>query len=114
MRRFSAISMGSTMNNALRFESDTSVRWHSSHIAAEVNGLVVALSTSQGKYIGFDAMATQVWHQLEGTPTISELCDGLAQEFAGDRAVIVKDVVELLTQLHEWRLIELGVGGRWA
>jgi Coenzyme PQQ synthesis protein D (PqqD) len=101
------------MNSALRFESDTPVRWHSSHIAAEVDGLVVALSMSQGKYVGFDAMATQVWQRLACAPTMSQLCEGLAREFDGDRMVIQRDVVELLTQLHEWRLIEIEAGGIW-
>jgi hypothetical protein len=100
------------MNSALRFEPDTRVRWHPEQIAAEVDGQVVVMGMSQGKYVGLDAIATNVWHRLERTPTVSELCDGLAQEFEGDPVVIGQDVVELLTRLHALGLIEIEAGGR--
>ena len=98
------------MNSTLRFELDTPVRWHPEHIAGEVNGLVVVLGMSQGKHVGFDAMATHVWHRLEWTQIVSELCDGLAKDFDGDLVVIRQDVIDLLTQLQELKLVEIGVG----
>jgi hypothetical protein len=110
MRLHTVITRRSKMNSAPRFEPDTRVGWHPEQIAAEIDGQVVVMGLSQGKYVGFDAIATNVWHRLERTQSVSELCDGLAADFDGDLTVIRQDVVGLLTRLHELGLIEVETG----
>jgi hypothetical protein len=95
------------MNDVPRFEADTRVGWHAEQITAEIDDQIVAMSMSKGKYVGFDMIASKVWHRLEATPTVSELCDGLARDFEGDPAVIRQDVVGLLTELDALGLIEI-------
>jgi hypothetical protein len=99
------------MSSIPRFAPDTRVKWHSEQIAAEVDGQVVVMGLSQGKYVGFDVIATNIWHRLEQPRSVSELCDGLVKDFDGDTAVIRQDVVELLIRLHELGLIEVETGG---
>lgn len=98
------------MNIVPPLESDTRVRWHPEQVAAEVDGQVVVMGLSQGKYVGFDAIATQVWHRLEQPQSVAELCDGLAKDFDGDPAIIREDVIGLLTRLRDLKLIEVEAG----
>ncbi len=93
------------MDQALRFEPNTRIGHHPKQLAAEIDGQVVVMALAQGKYVGFDDIATNIWHRLEQTPSVAELCNGLAQHFDGDPAVIQKDVVDLLGHLHELGLI---------
>ena len=93
------------MNQAVRFEPDTRIGHHPKQLAAEIDGQVVVMALAQGKYIGFDDIATNIWHRLERTPSVAELCEGLAQDFDGDPVLIQKDVADLLECLREFGLV---------
>ncbi len=93
------------MSNTSRFEPDTRVGHHPNQLAAEIDGQVVVMGLVQGKYIGFDGIATTIWRRLEQTPSVAELCAGLARDFDGDPAVIRQDVGDLLARLDEFGLI---------
>jgi len=92
-------------DNTPRFEPAARIGRHPNQLAAEIDGQVVVMGLAQGKYVGLDDIATTVWHRLDSKPTLSELCDGLVRDFAGDPAVIQQDVRDLLGRLHELGLI---------
>ncbi|HXP97178.1 MAG TPA: PqqD family protein [Telmatospirillum sp.] len=90
------------------FKSDTIIRRHSEQVTAEIDGQVVVMGLAQGKYAGFDDIASIIWRRLESPQTVSALCDGLARDFAGDPAVIRQDVCDLLDRLDALGLLVVG------
>lgn len=84
---------------------DATVRWHSDHLAAEIDGKVVLMSVAEGKYVGLDDIASVVWRRLERPVRVADLCGRLACDYQGDPAEIARDVAEFLKQLDELGLI---------
>ena len=98
------------MNGAPSLDPDTRVEWHPDHLAAEIDGQVVVMSLSQGKYVGLNDPATLVWRRLQRPQSVAALVDGLIRDFAGDAATIRCDTVDLLVRLHELGLIRIAGG----
>jgi len=96
------------MDQQDRFAPDVEIRWHSQQVSAEIDGEVVVMDVVEGKYIGFNDIASAVWRGLESSPTVAALCAELVRDFEGDPEAIRKDVMELLTRLDELGLIEVG------
>ncbi len=94
-----------SMHPPSQFTADTIVRWHPDQVAAEIDGEVVVMSIAQGKYVGFDGMASMIWRRLERPQPVAELCDGLIRDFDGSPEVIRADVTELLASLEALDLI---------
>ena len=93
------------MKSISRFQPDTRVGHHSGQLAAEIDGQVVAMGLNQGQYVGFNDIATTIWHRLAQPCRVADLCTGLAQDFDGDPLVIQQDVCSLLGVLHDLELI---------
>ena len=93
------------MKNAETLSMGTVVQWDPEQITTAIGGEVVAMSTRMGVYIGLDAAASDIWKRLEAPQSIGDLCDQLSREFQGDRDMIAKDVVELLTGLRELGMV---------
>lgn len=95
------------MDQASRITSDTIVCRHPEQIAAEIDGEVIVMSLSQGKYVGLDDIASLIWRRLEGAQRVSDLCQGLGREFSGDPDTIRGDVVDLLNDLQDLCLVQI-------
>ena len=95
------------MTNQDRFAPEIRVLRHPEQVTAEIDGEVVVMALAQGKYIGFDDIASAVWRRLEAPVTVAALCDGLARDFEGDVETIRRDVIDLLTHLDEFGLIKI-------
>jgi hypothetical protein len=93
------------MSNPPHFGPDTKITRHPDQLAAEIDGQMVVMGLAQGKYVGFDPVASAIWRRLEQPQSLSALCDGLIQEFSGDPATIRQDVQDLLVRLEELGLI---------
>ncbi len=91
-----------------RFDDATIVRRSPDQITARIDGRVVAMSVIQGKYVGFDAVASALWDHLEEPLRVSDLCRALANDFDGDPETIRQDTVDLLARLEELELIVVG------
>ncbi len=89
----------------------TRVKWHADQLTAEIDGQMVVMGLLQGKYVGFDGVASEIWRRLERPQTVSELCDGLVRDFDGDGAVIAQDTIDLISRLREYGLIDIEAGG---
>ena len=98
------------MDNALHLEANSQIAWHPEQLATEVDGEVIVMGLVQGKYVGFDEIASIVWRRLERKQSLSELCDGLVRDFEGDREIIRQDIVALLRRLDELGLITVETG----
>ncbi|MEI9996936.1 MAG: PqqD family protein [Rhizomicrobium sp.] len=87
------------------------MKWHADQLTAEIDGQMVVMGLLQGKYVGFDGVASEIWRRLERPQTVSELCDGLVRDFDGDGAVIAQDTIDLISRLREYGLIDIEAGG---
>lgn|SRR3990167_1437288 len=86
---------------------DTVVKWHPNHVAAEINGDVVLMSISQGKYIGLDDVATAVWRNLAQPLSVEILSQRMATDFSGSAEQIQNDIQSFLADLIGLGLIEI-------
>lgn len=78
------------------------------HLATELDGHFILMSVEQGVYCGLDDIGSDIWRRLAQALTIEQLCETMAAEYRGDREQITADVLNLLSSLHEQRLIHVG------
>jgi hypothetical protein len=95
------------MDQKNRFTPHTIVSWHPAQSAAEIDGEVVVMGFSQGKYVGLNDIASAIWRRLERPQPVADLCDALVRDFEGAPAAIRRDVVELLGRLDELGLLTI-------
>ncbi len=88
-------------------DQDTIVSSQPEHLSAEIDGELVIMSVSEGKYVGLNGIATAVWRRLGRPVRVAELCAVLARDYEGDAAVIARDVQEMLTRLRDLGLITI-------
>lgn len=88
-------------------DDDTVVQRNPDQITVRIDDQVVAMSLSQGKYIGFDPIASVVWDRLETPMRADALWRALAEDYEGDPATIRADVLELLSALVDLDLLAI-------
>ena len=66
------------------------------------------LNVNTENYYGLDEVGTRMWSVLSEAPSIADAIDKLLEEYEVDRTTLESDVDELLTELLEKKLIELG------
>lgn len=86
---------------------DTIVSCHPDHLSAELDGELVIMSVTEGKYVGLNSIATVVWRRLGQPVRVAELCAELVRDYQGDEAVITQDVHDLLVRLQELGLLAI-------
>jgi hypothetical protein len=99
------------MDQQNRFAPDTVVSWHPEQSSAEIDGDVIVMGFRQGKYIGFDAIASGVWRRLEHPQAVGALCESVIRDFDGDPEEIRRDVLSLLAELDEFGLLQTTAPG---
>lgn len=75
-------------------------------LEAEVDEEIVALDREQGEVFGFNLVASDVWRLLEQPRTVRDLCAELEQRYDVSSEQCTGDVVELLDQMIEMKLIK--------
>ena len=75
-------------------------------LEAEVDEEIVALDREQGEVFGFNLVASDVWRLLEQPRTVGELCAELERRYDVSSEQCAADVVELLDQMIEMKLIK--------
>jgi len=71
----------------------------------EVSGEMVLLDLASENYFGLDEIGARIWGLLESGSSVGEAMDTLMEEYQVERAVLEKDVGELLEKLLEAGLI---------
>lgn len=75
-------------------------------IGRKVAGEMVLLDLASGQYFGLDPVGSRVWERLsEGPASVAALCDVIEAEFDAPRDRIESDLIALVTQLADQRLI---------
>jgi hypothetical protein len=76
-------------------------------VSAEVEGEAVILNLADGVYYGLDGVGARVWELLREPRTLAELRDAVAAEFDVDAGTAERDLLDLLADLRERRLVEV-------
>lgn len=87
------------MNLSDRFEISDDV------VAREVGGEIMILDLDSGNYFGLADIGCRIWKLLEDGSSAAEACDALIAEYDVARDVLEGDVLALLSDLLERRLI---------
>jgi coenzyme PQQ biosynthesis protein PqqD len=66
---------------------------------------VVVLNPNDGQYFALDEVGGRIWELCDGSRSIAEISDALAEEYDADASVIQADAVELLRELQDERLV---------
>jgi hypothetical protein len=73
----------------------------------ELSGETVLLELSRGVYYGLDEVGTRIWNLLAEGRSLEETVDVLVEEYDVDRARGAADVLRLVGELEERRLLEI-------
>ena len=73
----------------------------------ELSGETVLLELSRGVYYGLDEIGTRIWNLLAEGRSLEETVDVLVEEYDVDRARGAADVLRLVGELEERRLLEI-------
>ena len=77
----------------------------------EIDGEAIVLNMETERYIGFDPVASSMWHALTTSATIAEALDRLAADFDVERARLEDDVAAFIVTLRETELARLSPTG---
>lgn len=76
-------------------------------VSCELEGEAVILNLSDQVYYGLDPVGARVWALLREPRTVAELRDAVVAEYEVDAEAAERDIVSLLTQLAERRLVDV-------
>ncbi len=76
-------------------------------LSTVVDDCVVLLDSDRQVFVGFDDIGTFIWQAAEKPVAVADLCTALAARYAAERPVIEGDVVRLLDELLQQKLVEL-------
>jgi Coenzyme PQQ synthesis protein D (PqqD) len=75
-------------------------------IGREVAGEMVLLDLASGQYFGLDPVGSRIWDRLsQGPCSLADLCDMIEAEYDAPRDVIESDMLALIAQLSEKKLV---------
>ncbi|NQT92597.1 MAG: lasso peptide biosynthesis PqqD family chaperone [Lentisphaerae bacterium] len=94
------------MSSPVNINAETTVARTSDMIASNIDGEVVMMSVSGGKYYGMDSIGSRVWEFLDRPRKVSELCALLCEEFDVEPAQCGRDVLAFLRELAGKNIIE--------
>ena len=85
----------------------TVVRAAQGQVSTEVEGEAVILGLADEVYYGLDGAGALVWSLLTEPRTVAELRDAVVAEYDVDAETAGRDLVRLLDELRERRLVEV-------
>ncbi len=86
---------------------ETVVRAGLRQMSAELDGEAVVLSFDDGKYYSLNPIGARIWQLIEGWRKVSDLLVVLLEEYDVEAAQCESDLIVLLTQLRDLRLVEV-------
>ena len=79
-------------------------------ISCELQDEAVILSLSGGVYYGLNSVGSRVWELLQQPRSVRSIRDILLEEYDVNEDLCTQELVDLLEQLREWRLLRLDNG----
>ncbi|MEP6867918.1 MAG: PqqD family protein [Novosphingobium sp.] len=77
-------------------------------VAREVGGETMLLDLASGTYFGLDPIGGRLWSVLEQGGTLAQACEQMAGDYDVARDVLETDMLALVGQLVEKRLLVTG------
>ncbi len=71
---------------------------------------IVLLDFGKGEYFGLDEVGADIWRRLEAGDDIGAAADHLAAHYAVDRDEALRDIVDLVSELRSYGLVEAASG----
>jgi hypothetical protein len=82
-----------------------SVTISSSVVFRHLSGETVLLNLDSGIYYGLDAVGTRIWQLLAESLPLVTVCSTIQKEYAVEPDVIERDVLKLVRNLYDKRLV---------
>ena len=76
-------------------------------VSTELEGEAVILNLADQVYYGLDPVGARVWALIRQPRTVAELRDAIVSEYEVDGPTAELDIISLLTQLAERRLVDV-------
>lgn len=67
----------------------------------------VILDLEDGIYYGLNSVAGRIWELVQEPRTVRMIRDMLMSEYDIEESACTRDLLDLLKQLHQWKLVEL-------
>lgn len=83
---------------------------NSSVVFRDLSGETILLNLDSGVYYGLDAVGTRVWQLLADELPLTTVCSMMQKEYAAEPAVIERDVLKLVGELCDKRLLTRRAG----
>lgn len=97
-----------TQNGSLPL--DTRVVAIREQISCDLTSESVVLDLRKGVYYGMNGVAAEVWKLVQEPRTIVEIRDALLEHYEVQTDDCTRDLLDLLRQMRDWKLVELRNG----
>lgn len=75
-------------------------------VSCDLGGETAMLDMKEGVYYGLNEMGTIIWEFIQEPVTLQEIVDNILEEYEVDEETCFADLVELIEQMVENKLIE--------
>ena len=86
---------------------DRTIRVSDDTVFRELGGEAILLQLEAGMYFGLDPVGTRLWQLMAERGNLREVFEIARQEFDVDAATLERDLLALVTQLAEKKLVSL-------
>ncbi|PWC88154.1 hypothetical protein TSH100_08390 [Azospirillum sp. TSH100] len=76
-------------------------------LSTEIEGEFVMMDMDSGRYFNLDRIGSVIWKTLEQPREVADLCRFLGEHYEAPAEVIERDVLDLLQQMADRKLIRL-------
>lgn len=76
-------------------------------LCTEVDGETVIMNTHNGKYFGFNTIATDIWKLLEKPISFTHLIDALLKEYDVERKECTQDTAPLMQKMAQLKIVNI-------
>lgn len=91
----------------LELKGNPSVVATKNQVSCDLAGEAAILDLQSGIYYGLDAVGARIWELIQEPKTVTEIRDALLEEFDVEPERCHNDLVALLEQMSENKLIEI-------
>ena len=96
-----------TKNPSSKITLNSIVTQAEDQVSTDIDGEVVLMGIENGNYYGFDKILSRIWTLIETPTTISSLIEQLMQEYDVERSECESDVLSVLNEMLEDKLISI-------
>jgi hypothetical protein len=83
------------------------VRARQEQVSCDLGDEAVVLNLEDGAYYGLNEVAARVWKLVQEPRTVAEIRDSLMEVYEVNIDSCTQDLLILIAQLQEWKLIEI-------